>query len=209
MELQEVEAIDLHPPQWHGDRVFDDAARHRPGIGYPLRESLDLAETLRAAFLGKASPETADQVLGRAIMVCQIPCREACIVVAEHRLDRALRVYTAMRPRHLPHPIQLTTDLQICREPKPARCRQWHLDDALLAQSREIGGAVAEAFIDLGIVLAELWCDRAHLDPVPAPDGCSDMRHISEFRVIRILDHFAMLHLRVSEHLSIIVQIGR
>src|ERR1051325_5902762 len=107
-------------------------------------------------------------------MVCQIPCREACIVVAEHRLDRALRVYTAMHPRHLPHPIQHTTDLQICREPKLARYRQWHLDDALLAQSREIGGVVAEPSVNHGLVLAELWCDRAHLDRVVGPDGGSD-----------------------------------
>src|SRR5438067_8396079 len=113
-------------------------------------------------------------------MVREIPRREARIVIPEHRIDGAPRVDPAMRPRHLPHPVQYAADLEIGREPKPAGCRQWHLDDALAAQCCEIGGAAAEPSINLGIVLAELWSDRAYLDVVADPDRRADMRHLGE-----------------------------
>src|SRR5437763_14937786 len=92
----------------------------------PLRERLDVSEPFRAALRNKALPEPADQIFGRPVMVGEVPTRKPGIVVAEHRIDRALRVDPAMRPRHLPHPVQYVADAQTRRELKPARLRQRH-----------------------------------------------------------------------------------
>src|SRR5207248_10684570 len=78
-------------------------------------------------------------------------------------------------------------------------------DDALLAQGREVGSAVPQPAVNLGIVLAELRRDRAHLDAVADLHRRADMRHIADLRIARILNHLAMLHLRIGEHLPVIV----
>ena len=126
MKLQEIEGTDLHAPQRHRDRVLDNPARHRPGMRNPLSERLDVSEPFRAALRNKALPEPADQIFGRPVMVGEVPTRKPGIVVAEHRIDRALRIDPAMRPRHLPHPVQYVADAQTRRELKPARLRQRH-----------------------------------------------------------------------------------
>src|SRR5205085_6521584 len=83
-------------------------------------------ETLGAALRGETLPELADQILGRSVMIGEIPAREASIVIPEHRIDGRLGVDPAMRARHLPHSVQHTADAQARRELKPARRGQRH-----------------------------------------------------------------------------------
>src|SRR5882762_7431567 len=97
-------------------------------MGNPLREGLDLAEPFGAALFGKALPKPADQILGRAVMIGEVPAGKAGIVIGEHRRDRAFRINRAMRPRDLPHPIQHPADVESGRELKPACRGQRHLD---------------------------------------------------------------------------------
>src|SRR5205814_2639889 len=98
MELQQVETLDPHAPQRPGDRLLDGLPANRSGIGNPFGEGLDLVETFGAALRGEALVESADQILGRTVMVGEIPGREAGIMIIEHRRDGALRVNPAMRP---------------------------------------------------------------------------------------------------------------
>jgi hypothetical protein len=126
MELQQVEGIDPHPLQRHANCVLNDRAGHRSGIRHPFGESLDFMEPVGAVPLGKAAAEFADQILGRAVMVGEVPGHEAGIVIGEHRLDSPRRIDPAMRARHLPHPIQGTADIEIGRQGRTARCRRRH-----------------------------------------------------------------------------------
>jgi hypothetical protein len=102
MELQQVEAVDPHPPPRHRDRFLDNAPRHRAGRWHPFGKGLDVSERRLAASGGNLLPECSDQVLGRAVMVGEVPGGEPGIVIGKHRLDRAHRVDPAMPARHLP-----------------------------------------------------------------------------------------------------------
>jgi hypothetical protein len=59
---------------------------------------------------GESPAEVADEILGWAVMVGQVPSSETGFVVGGHRIDRALWVYRAMRARDLPHPVQDAAD---------------------------------------------------------------------------------------------------
>src|SRR5437667_204994 len=126
VELQKIEPLDAHPPERDADRLLDDPPRHRAGRRHPFGEGLDLAEPLLAATAPELAAERADQLLGRAVMVGQVPGREARVGVAEHRLDRPPGVDRAMCARHLPHPVQDAANRTIGGKLKPARCGQCH-----------------------------------------------------------------------------------
>jgi probable F420-dependent oxidoreductase len=129
VELQEVEALGAHAAQRDADRVLDNAPCHRARMRHPFGEGLDLRQMFDAslggaALGGEAPTETADQILGRAVMIGEVPGGEPGVVIGEHLVDRARRVYRAMRPRHLPHPVEDAADREVCGEREAARCRK-------------------------------------------------------------------------------------
>src|SRR5271167_4408026 len=65
--------------------------------------------------------------------------------------------------------------------------------------------ADTEAAEDFGVVLAELGGDGAHPHSLADLDRSADVRHLAQFRVARILHEAAVAHLRVGEHLRVIV----
>jgi hypothetical protein len=71
---------------------------------------------------GESPEEIADEILGRAIMVGQIPSSKAGLVVGGHRINRAHRVYCAMGAGNLPHPVQDAADGEIGSKLSTARC---------------------------------------------------------------------------------------
>ena len=62
---------------------------------------------------GESPAELADEILGWAIMVGQVPGSKTGLVVGGHRINRAHRVYCAMGARNLPHPVQDAADGEI------------------------------------------------------------------------------------------------
>jgi hypothetical protein len=54
-------------------------------------------------------------------------------------------------------------------------------------------------------MLAELWRDIAHPDTLADPDRCANVRHLTQFRVARILHEPAVADLRVGKHLRVII----
>ena len=133
MELQQIEALRIHAATRSRDRFLDDASCHRPGGGDPLRESLDLGEAGGAVSRRELSAEGADELLGRAVMVGEVPSREPGLVISEHRRDGARRVDRAMRARDLPHPVQDAADREVCRERETTVRRQCHRASPVIA----------------------------------------------------------------------------
>ena len=107
MELQQIEPVDAHPSPRNVDRVLDRAPRHRPRIGDPFGERLDFRQAVRRrGAAAKPAAELADQILGRAVMVGEVPGGKPGIVIGEHVLDRPRRVDRAMAAGDLPHAIE-------------------------------------------------------------------------------------------------------
>ena len=73
MELEEIEAIHTHPRQRHPDRPLDDRPGHPSGMRHPFCKRLALEQPLAPTMRGEAPPELADEILGGAVMVGQIP----------------------------------------------------------------------------------------------------------------------------------------
>src|SRR6202023_1985029 len=76
---------------------------------------------------------------------------------------------------------------------------------ALSAQPLHLRFAHPEPAEDLGIVLAELGGDGAHPYTLADLDRGADVRHFAELRIARVLHEAAVAHLRVGEHLRVIV----
>ena len=128
MELQQIEAFDTHPRQRDPDRVFDDAPGHPSRIRHPLRERLDLGESLGAVAGGEAAAEVADKVLGRTIMVGEIPGGEpGVMMIGEHFVDGAAGVDHAMAAGDLPHAVQDPANRKIGGELEAVRCWERHI----------------------------------------------------------------------------------
>ena len=72
---------------------------------------------------GESPAEVADEILGRAVMVGQVPSRKTGLVVGGHLINRAHRVYCAMGAGNLPHPVQDAADGKIGSKLSTARCR--------------------------------------------------------------------------------------
>jgi hypothetical protein len=70
---------------------------------------------------GELTPEGSDKVLGRTVMVGEIPSCEPRIVIGEHLIDRAHRVDGAVGARDLPHSVEDTADAEIGGELEAAR----------------------------------------------------------------------------------------
>src|SRR3974377_1524046 len=79
---------------------------------------------------GEAREEVADEILGRTVMVGQVPSGKTGLVVGGHRIDRAHRVYCAMGAGDLPHPVQDAADGEIGSELNTARCGEGHAGSA-------------------------------------------------------------------------------
>src|SRR5207247_7812863 len=88
---------------------------------HPFREGLDLRQPLLAMARGELAAEMPDQILGRAVMIGEVPGGEPGITVGRHRLDRTRPVDRTMRARHLPHPVEDAADRKIRREREAAR----------------------------------------------------------------------------------------
>ena len=97
-----------------------------PGEGTHFVKAWISAKPVGAMARGELPAEGADEILGRAVMVGEVPGREPGIMISEHRVDRARRVDRAMRARHLPHPVQDAADRQIGGELEAAVRRQGH-----------------------------------------------------------------------------------
>src|SRR6516162_11640408 len=106
MELEEVETLYTHTPTRDVDCLFDDASRHPAGMRHPFGESLDFRQPLGPVKGSETAAEVADEGLGRAVMIGEIPGREPGVVVGEHLVDRPHRVDRAMRTGDLPHPVE-------------------------------------------------------------------------------------------------------
>jgi hypothetical protein len=100
------------------------------------------------------------------------------------------------------------------RYPRP---RRWHRADCQgkithrgihktpRAQFPHPSLGYAEAVEDFGIVLAELGDDGAHLHVIADPDRGVDVRDFAQFRIARVLNEAVVAHLRVGEHLCVVV----
>ena len=72
--------------------------------------------------LGELAPKLADEILGGAVMVREVPGGEARVVIREHLGDRARRIDAAMRAGDLPHAVEDAADIDIGGELETARC---------------------------------------------------------------------------------------
>jgi hypothetical protein len=71
---------------------------------------------------GESSAEITNEILGWTVMVGQVPSGKTGLVIGGHRINRALRVYCAMRSGDLPHPVQDAADGEIGSKLNTARC---------------------------------------------------------------------------------------
>src|SRR5215469_18043241 len=106
MELQQVETFHTHPRERDADRVLDDTPCHPTRAWHPLRERLNLWKPVHSMTCGETPTEVADEILGWAVMVGQVPSSKTGLVIGGHGIDRSHRVYCAMSAGNLPHPVQ-------------------------------------------------------------------------------------------------------
>jgi hypothetical protein len=66
------------------------------------------------------TPKLSNKILGRAVMVSQVPGGEAGVMIVRHILECGLRIDTPMRPGYLPHTVQEAADAHIRSELKLA-----------------------------------------------------------------------------------------
>src|SRR6516162_10492893 len=85
MELEEVETLYTHTPTRDVDCLFDDASRHPAGMRHPFGESLDFRQPLGPVKGSETAAEVADEGLGRAVMIGEIPGREPGVVRTSRR----------------------------------------------------------------------------------------------------------------------------
>src|SRR5260370_23760193 len=76
---------------------------------------------------------------------------------------------------------------------------------AFRAQPLHLWLAHADAAENFGVVLAELGGDSAHPHALADFDRGADVRNLADLRVARVLDKATMAHLRVGEHLRVVV----
>ena len=100
------EQFNIHAAQRLTNQFFHNAQCHRHRARHPLGKSLNIGQRRCALRRFKMSPELADEIFCRAIVVSQVPGRETCVVNRKHRLKRCASVDGAVRARNLPHSIQ-------------------------------------------------------------------------------------------------------
>src|SRR6185436_5581232 len=76
VKLQEVDRLDTHAAQRPPDRLLNDGSSNPAWLGYPFGEGLDFCQGRFAASLPHPSPELADEVLRRPVVIGQVPSRE-------------------------------------------------------------------------------------------------------------------------------------
>ena len=119
----------------------------RPGCGTHFVNAW-ISESRSAPWRAANSPaEAADEILGRAVMVGEVPGGEPGVVIGEHLLDRARRVDTAMRAGDLPHPVQDAADAEIGGQLEAASYGQRHFQPPVRYELHHIcGGQPAYLF---------------------------------------------------------------
>jgi hypothetical protein len=70
---------------------------------------------------GELASEVSDEVLGRAVMIGEVPSGKPRIVKREHLCDCAGGLDVAVGARDLPHPVQKAADRKIRGELEVAR----------------------------------------------------------------------------------------
>ena len=121
MELQKVEALDVHARERASDRVVDHPSRNATRPRYPFGECLNLRKALRTVTHNKFAPKLADEILGGPVMVGKIPARKSGVVIRKHLGDRALRIDVPMRTGDLPHAVEDPADAEIGGKLETAR----------------------------------------------------------------------------------------
>jgi hypothetical protein len=121
MELEQVETFDTHSGQRDADRIIDHAPGHPPRSRDPFGERLDFGKPLNPVTGGELAPEVSDEVLGRALMIGEVPCGEAGIMIGEHLCNCPSGRDVAVSARDLPHPVQNAGDAEIRGELETAR----------------------------------------------------------------------------------------
>src|SRR5262249_60836353 len=110
---QESETRTSHAREVDPDRLFDRAPRHARRTRNPFCRGLDLGETPLSVAGGELPAEGPDEVLGRPVMIGEVPRGEPSIVIGEHGFDGARRIDRTMRAGNLPHPVQDPADAEI------------------------------------------------------------------------------------------------
>ena len=113
VELQQVETVHAHPPERGSDRLLDEPPDHPARIRNPFCQRLNFGEPGGPVAGCEAAPKGADEILGRAVMVGEVPSREPDVVVSEHLLDGAGGIDGPVAARDLPHAIQNAADAEI------------------------------------------------------------------------------------------------
>src|SRR6516165_1162141 len=121
MELDEVEAFHAHSRERDADRILDDAPGHPARTRNPLCKRLNFLESLSPMTSGELAPEGSNKVLGRAVMVGEVPSCEPSVVIGEHLIHRATGGDGAMCAGDLPHSVEDTADVEIGGELEATR----------------------------------------------------------------------------------------
>jgi len=119
VELKKVEGFGGHPSPRGGDGGFDHCPRHRPRARYPLGAELEVRQRRPASLGGVPAAKLTDEVLGRSVMVGEVPGREAGLDMGGHAFERLLAFDAAVGAGDLPHAVQDAADGEIGREREP------------------------------------------------------------------------------------------
>ena len=68
----------------------------------PFGKGLDARECFSTARLRELTPEVADKIFGRAIVIRKIPRGESSLMIVKHLPDRGLGINAPVPSRHLP-----------------------------------------------------------------------------------------------------------
>src|SRR6516165_10833745 len=137
----------------------------------------------------RPSRATAHHFVENALTLTVAPSRASGFVLRREAATRGAREWLVKHRQRITRAIVLAAGSQY----------------AAGAQSGHFHLAYAEPAKDLGIVLSELRGDGAHPHPLADLDRGADVRDLAQFRVAGILHEGAVTHLRVGEHLRVIV----
>ena len=87
-----------------------------------IANRLDLRKPLRPMTGCELAPELSDEILGRTVMIREVPRSETRLVVGKHLGDGASLFDVAMRAGDLPHAVENAADPEAGGELVAARC---------------------------------------------------------------------------------------
>ena len=97
-----------------------------PGRGTHLVNAWTSDSAVLAPLGRQPPPELADEVLGRPVVVRQVPGGEAGVVVGQHGVDGRRRINAAVGAGHLPHAVEDAADGQAINETEAGFLWQCH-----------------------------------------------------------------------------------